>query len=186
MLLETIETQRLVLKCISTEEMNFIFENYSKPEIKILLGHRSEEDYLKEEQKYKNGYASYNRRFRLFLLIDKSTNLIIGRCGIHNWNPDQHRAEVGYVMEDENYKQKSLMTEALKAVIKYGFNQLNLNRMEAIVGINNLPSLKLIKKYHFVQEGILRQYFYGSGKHEDAILFSKLRNEYFSETTEKQ
>jgi ribosomal-protein-alanine N-acetyltransferase len=81
---EIIETQRLLLKGLTPKDMNYIFENYSKPEIKTLLGHRSEEEYLKEEHKQKNGYAAYNRSFILFLMIDKASGTIIGRCGLHN------------------------------------------------------------------------------------------------------
>jgi len=175
---DIIETKRLILKGLSPADMNYIFECCSKPAIKNILGHRSEEDYQKEEHKHKNGYSSYNRSFKLFLITDKAANIIIGRCGIHNWNAEHRRAEVGYVMEAEQYKRKGLMTEALKAVIAYGFNQLNLNRLEALVGIGNIPSLRLMEKYNFIQEGILRQHHAANNKFEDSVLFSLLYQEY--------
>lgn len=176
-----IETEKLLLKGLSPEDMKYIFEHYSKPEIKKILGHRSEEEYLKEEYKYKNGYASYNRSFKLFLLTDKTSGHIIGRCGLHNWNADHRRAEVGYAMEDERYKRKGLMTEALGAVIDYGFHQLNLHRMEALVGSENTPSLRLMEKYGFVREGLLREHCCIGGSFADSVLFSKLRAEYLEE-----
>jgi [ribosomal protein S5]-alanine N-acetyltransferase len=58
-----IKTDRLILKGLTPVDMKYIFDNLSKPEIKELLGHRTEEDYLKEESKHKNGYAAYNRSF---------------------------------------------------------------------------------------------------------------------------
>lgn len=178
---EIIETRRLILKGLSPEDMKNIFENCSKSEIKKLLGHRTEKDYQKEESKYKNGYSSYNRSFKLFLLTDKKTNTIIGRCGIHNWNAEHRRAEIGYVMEDESYKRKGLMTETLDVIIEYGFNKMNLNRIEALVGIENVPSLRLMEKYNFIKEGVLRQHYYTADKYEDSVLFSKLYHEYISE-----
>lgn len=123
---ETIETSRLILKGISPDDMKYIFENLTKPEIKKILGHRSEEDYRKEEFKHKNGYSSFNRSFMLFLLTDKESNNIIGRCGLHNLNIEHKRAEIGYIMEDESFKSKGLMTEAINAIIDYGFNKMNL------------------------------------------------------------
>lgn len=176
-----IETDRLILKGLSPENMKVIFENYPKPEIKKILGHRSEEEYLKEEYKYQNGYASYNRSFILFLLTDKATGTIIGRCGLHNWNADHRRAEIGYSMEDENYKRKGLMAEAVESVIDYGFNQLHLNRIEALVGPNNIPSLRLMEKNHFIREGLLRNHYYISGGFEHSVMFSKLHEEYVKE-----
>lgn len=173
-----IETSRLMLKGISVENMTCIFENCTKPEIKRILGHRSEEEYLKEESKQKNGYSTYNRKFLLFLLADKTSGMIIGRCGIHNWNAEHRRAEVGYIMEDESYKRKGLMTEAFGAVIAYGFDTLNLNRMEALVGAGNTPSLRLMEKYGFIKEGLLRQHYFTADQYEDSVLFSMLYSEY--------
>lgn len=175
---ELIETKRLILKGFSPADMAHVFENYSKEEIKQILGHRSEEAYLKEESKYKNGYASYNRSFMLFLLTDKVSGTIIGRCGLHNWNVDHKRAEIGYSMEDESFKEKGLMSEAVEAIIAYGFNQMNLHRIEALVGSENVPSLRLMEKNSFVKEGLLREHYLVDGKFEDSIMFSKLYEEF--------
>lgn len=179
---ELLETGRLILKGLSPDDMKYIFENCPEPEIKNILGHRTDEDYQKEKNKYKNGYSSYNRSFMLFLMIDKATGANIGRCGIHNWNAEHRRAEIGYVMEEENYKRKGLMTEALGAVIEYGFNKINLHRMEALVGAGNIPSLRLMEKYNFVKEGLLRQHYYTGGQYQDSVVFSKLYEEYAKES----
>ncbi len=175
---DTLETPRLVLSGISPEQMTYIFENLPKDDIKRILGHRSERDYEKEASKHQNGYSSYNRRFKLFLLTDKASNTIIGRCGIHNWNIEHRRAEIGYVMEDEQYKRKGLMTEALEVILDYGFRNLNLNRIEALVGAGNVPSLRLMEKFNFTKEGLLRQHAYASDKFEDSVMFSKLYHEH--------
>jgi ribosomal-protein-alanine N-acetyltransferase len=180
-----IETKRLKLTGFSPEDMSFIFENKSKNEIKKILGHRTEEDYLKEEYKYQNGYAAYNRSFLLFLLSEKTSNTIIGRCGLHNWNKEHNRAEIGYNMLDENFKKQGFMTEAVRAIIDYGFNTLKLHRLEALVGSNNTPSLKIIENNHFIKEGLLRQHFYVADKYEDSVVFSLLRNEYIYKKDDK-
>lgn len=174
----TIETLRLILIGYSSRDMTFIFENFNKDEIKERLGHHSEEDYQKEEYKYKNGYASYNRDFILFLLQDKTTNSIIGRCGLHNWNKEHRRAEIGYNMSDENFKNKGLMNEAVSAIIDFGFNKLHLNRIEALVGSTNIPSLKIIHNHQFTKEGLLRNHYCVADKYKDSILFSLLKTEY--------
>jgi [ribosomal protein S5]-alanine N-acetyltransferase len=183
---KTIITVRLILKGISPGDMKYVFENLSKPEIKKILGHRSEEEYRKEETKQKNGYSSYNRSFMLFLLTDKESNTIIGRCALHNWNKEHKRAEIGYVMEDQLYRGKGLMSEAVGAIIDYGFNELKLNRIEALVGTGNAPSLMILKKFNFKKEGCLRQHCYVSGKFEDSALFSRLYCEYLVEKTNER
>ncbi|MFY7734872.1 MAG: GNAT family N-acetyltransferase [Bacteroidia bacterium] len=180
-----IETQRLKLTGYTCQDMTFIFENFSRDEIKKILGHRTDEDYQIEEYKYKNGYASYNRAFILFLLTERTTQSIIGRCGLHNWNKEHHRAEIGYNISDENFKRKGLMTEAVSSIIDYGFNELNLHRIEALVGSNNIPSLKIIESQHFTKEGLLRQHYYLANKYEDSIVFSILYKEYIDNKNDK-
>ena len=181
-----IETKRLKLTGFSPHDMTTIFENFSKDEIKKILGHRTDEDFQKEEYKYKNGYSSYNRAFILFLLTEKITNTIIGRCGLHNWNKEHQRAEIGYNISDENYKRKGLMTEAVSSIIDYGFNKLNLHRIEALVGSNNIPSLKIIESHHFTKEGLLRQHYFVADKFEDSVVYSILYNEYIDNKNDKK
>lgn len=180
MKLKIIETNRLLLKSFTPEDMNYIFENLPISEIKTLLGHTSDDAYQKEALKQKQGYSSYNRSFVLFLLIDKETNKIIGRCGLHNWNKDHCRAEIGYSMEDEFFKNKGLMSEAVEAIIRFGFNELKLNRIEALVGVNNVPSLNIIAKNHFTKEGVLRKHYLLEDTFVDSVFFSLLAEEYFT------
>ena len=180
---EIIETNRLILKGITPEYMKYIFENLTKPEIKIILGHRSEENYRKEEIKHIKGYSSYNRSFMLFLLTEKESKTIIGRCGLHNWNKEHRRAEIGYIMEDESARGKGLMTEAIKSIIDYGFNNMNLNRIEALVGIGNSPSIRLMERFNFKKEGVLRKHYFSSNKFENSVIFSKLLSEYIDENS---
>lgn len=177
----TLETSRLILKGFSPEDMKYVFDNLPRPEIMKLLGHRHDEEYLKEEYKHKNGYASYNRSFKLFLLIDKESGLIIGRCGLHNWNKDHKRAEIGYVMTEESFKRKGLMSEAVKAILNCGFSELGLNRIEAMVGTENEASLKLLERNRFTREGLLRQHVLINDTYEDSALFSLLRSEYYGQ-----
>lgn len=184
MKLVTLETPRLILKGFSPEDMNYIFSTLNKAEVMQLLGHRNEEDFLKEREKQQKGYATYNRSFLLFLLHDKETGKIIGRCGIHNWNPDHFRAEIGYNMIEENLKRKGFMSEAIEAIIAYGFRELNLNRIEALVAPGNVPSIRLLQKNNFIQEAVLKQHYLHEGKYEDSLMFALLREDYYNEVLE--
>lgn len=175
-----IETERLFLRGYSPQDMTTLFDHYSKEEIQKRLGHRSEEEFEKEAYKQKNGYASYNRSFLLFLLEEKTSQTIFGRCGLHNWFAEHRRAEIGYHITIEDYKRKGFMTEAVNAVIDYGFTELKLHRIEALVGSTNIPSLKIMEQHHFVREGLLRQHYYNNGSYEDSVVFSKLASEYFT------
>lgn len=76
------------------------------------------------------------------------------------------------------YWGQGYMKEALKVVIEYGFTQMKLNRIDALVAIENDRSSNLLKSLGFKQEGILRDYFYLNGKFYDHSLFSLLQKEW--------
>ena len=73
------------------------------------------------------------------------------------------------------------MREALPEVLKYGFNTMNLHRIEALIAPGNIPSLKLLQRTGFTREGLLREHYMKGGRLEDSVIFSLLRPEYEKE-----
>jgi ribosomal-protein-alanine N-acetyltransferase len=175
---ETLITERLFLKKLTPEGFTYLFKNYSEAEIKKLLGLNSDEEFEKEKKKSQGGYVTYDRSILAFLLVLKENEETIGRCGFHNWHADHNKAELGYALNKEEYKRKGYMSEAVKSILAYGFNNMNLNRIEACVGPANMASQNLVKKYGFTQEGYLRQHFVRDGVTQDSLIFSLLKEEY--------
>ena len=99
-------------------------------------------------------------------------------CGFHTWAMEHYRAELGYSIHIETEKKKGYMKEALKPIIEYGFNKMNLHRIEAFVGPDNTASISLVKRLGFTQEGHLREHYLKDGVFEDSIVFSLLEKEF--------
>lgn len=177
--IEFLETPRLNLLKFSAEDLDYIFKKFSKVDTMFILGLPDEESFEKEKLKSNGGYTTYDRTILHFKLQIKENNEVIGGAGFHNWYASHLRAELGYAISKESYKRQGYMTEAVKEILKYGFNDLNLNRIEACISPNNENSLKLIKKFGFQQEGYLRAHFIRNAEVEDSIIFSLLRSEYF-------
>ena len=175
-----IQTPRLILKGLTPEDITYIFENYTKEDIKKLLGHQSDEEYQKEAYRQMKGYTSFNNRFMQFIIADKFSGANIGRCLYHSWSPEHKRAEIAYYITVESFKGQGLMSEAVSAVLDYGFHQMQLHRIEALVAPDNTASLRIIKKFGFTQEGVLREHYYTNNQYEDSFVFSLLRREYMS------
>jgi ribosomal-protein-alanine N-acetyltransferase len=175
---EVITTERLFLKKLTPAIIDTLFENYSEKEIKNQLGLSSDEEFMLEKEKKEGGYVTYNRTVLPFLMVLKENNETIGRCGYHNWYTDHRKAEIGYIISKNEYKQKGYMSETLKAILEYGFNDMNLNRIEACIGPGNFASLNLVKKYMFKQEGYLRQHYIKNNEIQDSLIFSLLKEEY--------
>lgn len=101
---------------------------------------------------------------------------IIGTLGFNNFTK-RHRANIGYDLQADFWTQ-GFMTEALKTVIEYGFNELNINRIEAEVMPGNVASEKVLSKIGFKNEGLQRQWIYWNDRHYDMNMFSILHSEF--------
>lgn len=176
--IETYQTSRLQLRKFTPEVYKQLFSNYSEPEIKEIIGLYSEEQYQKLLKKYEGGLASYNRSLVFFQLVERKTNTVIGGCGFHNWFPDHFRAELGYSIDKEEFKQQGFMKEAITFVLKYGFEEMDLHRVEALVSPLNIPSLILVKHFGFQKEGLLKEHYFINGTFEDSLIFGLLNKNY--------
>jgi len=178
MTFQVLETENLILRKITPEVYDFLFRSLSEAEIKTFLGLETDGQFAKEKEKFSKGMATYNRSFVNFQIIDKKTNKIIGACGFHTWYTEHARAEIGYNLNGDQYKGKGVMTEALKAIVRYGFEEMKLNRIEALIAPHNEPSLRLVQKLGFVKEGHLRQHYYKNNIMEDSFFFALLKQDY--------
>lgn len=73
---------------------------------------------------------------------------------------------IGYFL-DKRYNGKGMMTEAVRLVVEYAFNELKLHRIEAGVMPHNIPSMRVLEKAGFHKEGIARKNVKINGKWED-------------------
>lgn len=175
---EILETERLLLRKLTDVDYAQIFNTFSDEEIMDLLHIEDEAQLAIEKAKQQKGYATFNKSFLIFQLLEKHSKEMIGWCGYHTWYLDHSRAEVGYGLNADTHKSKGIMSEALKAILEYGFQEIKLNRVEAFIGPNNVPSLKLVEKFNFTREGQLRQHYFKNGKLEDSVVFGLLKEEY--------
>ncbi len=70
------------------------------------------------------------------------------------------------------------MPEALGALLRYGFQMMELNRVEAATHTENRRSMRVSEKLGFRRDGLLRDYYCRDGVYNDQVLFSLLRREW--------
>lgn len=104
------------------------------------------------------------------------TGHLIGTIGFMWWNKENRSAEVGYSLS-RAYWNQGLMTEALREVIRFGFAQMHLNRVEAQHEIANPASGRVMEKAGMRKEGELRGRLYNKGKYVDVALYAILRDD---------
>lgn len=107
----------------------------------------------------------------------KDTGRVIGTIG-YMWHQEEHNsAEVGYSLARDMWNQ-GIMTEALKRVLKYSFEDLHIHRIEAQHEVDNPASGVVMKKCGFQHEGRLRGRLLNKGRYVDVDLYSILREDY--------
>jgi ribosomal-protein-alanine N-acetyltransferase len=172
-----ISTPRLILKSITPDIIHELFNTKSKEEIITYFGF-DEAGFEHYKEMHEKGMETHRISIFVFLLIEKESGLPIGECGFHTWNSLHRRAEVFYNMRAETKKQKGYMTEALQAVLQYGFTELNMHRIEALIDAKNEPSLRLLLRYGFTKEGTVREDYVVNGVNEDSDCYSLLKWEW--------
>ncbi|MEG4113063.1 MULTISPECIES: GNAT family protein [unclassified Microcoleus] len=182
--LPTIETERLLLRKITLNDASDMFEYACNPEVSkytMWSTHTSIEDtkyFLKSITKM------YKRRELVdWGIVHKADKKFIGTCGFVEWSMTHSRAEIGYALS-RNYWGEGYMSEAVNAVIEFGFREMLLNRILARCEVSNIASARVMEKVGMKLEGILRQHIFVKDRYWDLKLYSILREEFFDNIVE--
>lgn len=110
-------------------------------------------------------------------IVRKTDDELIGTCGFHCLDAAAARAEIGYELRPEFWRQ-GIMREALPRILQLGFDTQGFHRIEALTNVENAPSARLLQSLGFREEGIRRQYAHFRGAFHDQRCFALLRTEW--------
>ncbi len=111
-------------------------------------------------------------------ILDGENWRMIGDCDFHKISQINRSAEVGIFIGDKSLWNKGYGTETMKLLLKHGFENLNLNRIELVVYDDNPGAIRAYEKTGFILEGRRRQAKYKHGKYGDELVMSVLRSEW--------
>jgi len=176
--LPVLETERLYLRQLSQQDAKYLFDYFSKDEVTKYYDIDSLTDISQAKKLIQHWQNSYmNEEGMRWGLTLKGEKKVIGTCGFHKWSKKHFKAEIGYDCAPA-YWQKGLMTEAIQALTRYGFEALGLNRMEALVHHENVKSIQLLDRSGFKQEGLLKEYYCIKQSMVDTAIFSLLKRDW--------
>ena len=176
----TLTTSRLRLREIRPADAEAIFATSSDEEAMRFIGretHRTIEDtrdYMQLQQ------LRYDERTVIrwgITLRNDDHDQVIGSCSLHHFDEGYHRAEIGYEL-NRAYWGQGIMPEAVSAVLTYGFTEMGLHRIEAVIDDANTRSKSLLLKLGFQYEGNLRQRFVSHNGFEDEYYYGLLHDEW--------
>lgn len=159
------------------EDVESFFNYYSNPEVNkfILCEIPDDIESARRELHYWRGIF-YQTSGIYFAIADKKNDKMIGSIGLTGYNRYQNRIEISYDLA-RPYWRRGIITAAVRAVLCHGFDSWRVNRIEAFVSTDNLPSKNLLLKEGFTLEGVLRQHRYHRGRYVDVYSFSMLRSD---------
>jgi len=122
-------------------------------------------------------YLMDSKREFTFGIYELGTNNLIGHIALYAVKRLPYSsAFVGYAM-DEIYIGKGIVTEAVKMVVRFAFDQIGLHRVEAYVSTQNNASIRVLEKSGFHREGLLRKLLYINGQWVDHYMYACLEDE---------
>ncbi len=172
-----LETERLLLRNVTEEDAPHILSYLSDEEVMKYYGldpFQTLEEALDEISWYQSIFK--NKTGIRWGITLKEQGEMIGSCGFHNRVPQHYRSEIGFELSKAHWGQK-IAGEAINAIVRYGFEQMEIHRIEALIEPLNLPSQKLVEKQGFVREGLLRNYEFTRGKFDDLYMYSLLKTD---------
>lgn len=149
-----LKSERLTLREISMNDLDFLFEIRNNEENNKYIGRKKST--LDEVKQFIVDRISDFKEGKgiVWMIFHNDTKQTIGSICYWNFNFEDNSAEIGYELAPE-FQGKGFMQEALSKVIDFGFNQLNLQTIEAYVIENNKASIKSLVKYNFIQSTII-------------------------------
>ncbi|TDX10748.1 GNAT family N-acetyltransferase [Flavobacterium sp. S87F.05.LMB.W.Kidney.N] len=169
-----VETERLILDEVNDGDVKEVFELRSNPETMkyiprpLVKDHEDALEHIKMIKEKIENNTGINWAIRL-----KDNSKLLGIIGFYRLQPENYRAEIGYIILPE-FQGKGLVPEAVTRLIKFGFEDLRLHSIEAVIDPENYASEKVLQKCGFTKEAHLREAEFYEGKFLDKVIYSLL------------
>ena len=176
--LPVITTERVVLRWISEDDVDGLYEIFSDPQVmRYWSSPPIKNREAAAEMQRDIAAGNENNTMLKWGVALRESNSLIGTTTLFNLNLDNERAEIGYAMNRAHWG-KGYMNEALKALVSHAFEDMNLRRLEADVDPRNAASIRTLERLGFQREGFLRERWHVDGEIQDALFYGLLHHEW--------
>lgn len=171
-----LRTPNLDLRQITSADRECIYELFCEPEVTLFTAHPTpnhlrdvESQIIRWQDEYLRGVG-----MQWAITLGHSTEHVIGICGFEELDCEGRVGRVQYYLHPM-YWRHGLMTQALEAVVRYGFSSLGLNRIDNWISLENFAASGLMETLGFHSEQIIRHHSYWKGEFHDMELYARLR-----------
>jgi RimJ/RimL family protein N-acetyltransferase len=141
--------------------------------MRYLMSLAAEEAWMRDSISAPLSYAAVN------FAIDTKEGTHIGNTGFHETSPEDQSARLGIVIGEKAYWSRGYGTDALLTLMRFGFDQMNLHRIDLLVDEDNGRARACYRTCGMVEEARLRQERYARGAYHDQLVMGILRDEFY-------
>jgi len=174
-----LETERLILRDFVEEDWLAVFDYQTNP---LYLRFNKWTDRTPQAvQEFVSWFMNHQIqkpriKFQLAVVL-KSSNQLIGNCGVRMEKADDLEANIGYELNPQ-YWNFGYATEAAHAIVDFGFQHFGIHRIWADLVADNVGSARVLEKLGMRLEGYLREKAYFKGRWWDALIYAILTDEW--------
>ena len=171
----TLTTRRLVLRRLTVEDADAMFAYLKDPRLTEFVSWEHHASIERTVLYLMTVEAAYRDAGLLeWGVTTRRGGRLVGTCGFARVDLDHARAEIGYTI-GRRFQGRGYATEAAAEVMRYGFEELGLNRIEAQCAVGNVASERVLAKLGMRFEALLAQRASIRGGFRDVKMFARLR-----------
>ena len=172
-----LETERLSLRPLGEGDAEALFTIFADARVMRYWSSPPWKDHEPAHAMIEADREAATREFLRLGLERKEDGRLLGTCTLFAIHEASRRAETGYALASHAWGH-GYMLEAMGALLRYGFETLDLNRIEADIDPRNEPSARLLERLGFRREGLLRERWIVGGEVSDSTLYGLLRRDW--------
>ncbi len=169
--------EKVILRPVRRSDIEYYLKWFNDPEVTQYLSMYLPMTEMAEEKWIEELGTSRATTTAAFVIeaVEGEGNKAIGSVGLSNINSKDHNAIFGIGIGEKDYWSKGYGTEATRLIIKYGFDQLNLHRINSFAISFNERSIRLHLRVGFTEEGRQKEAVFKNGAYHDHVVFGLLR-----------
>lgn len=173
-----LETKRLTLSSFKPSDVDNFYNLRSDEDFMMYLGQHPLKKKAAARDRIHDIIHDFNTGEGLSWKISlKGSDELIGYIGFWKINGRHARAEIGFGL-DQEYQHLGYMSEAMEAVLDYGFNQMMIHSIKADVDPNNEGSIQLLEHSQFKKEAHFRENYYFDGNYLDSAYYCIIESDF--------
>jgi RimJ/RimL family protein N-acetyltransferase len=177
-----IQTKSLTLRFLDEADLSAVYDIFSHSEVMRYWSYppwtersQAQEWLIKVQEGYRTGNDLQ------FGIERRADHVLVGTCTLFQFHAASRRAEIGYAL-GRAYWGYGYMNMALQALLRYAFETLELNRLEADIDPRNVASARTLERLGFQKEGYLRERWIVNNEVSDTSLYGLLCREWQEHT----